>query len=274
MKPSEWFVERRYLFLFGLTQYYNQSWAGAWKRRLRYTNNLERLFWTRRQAQAHADKLNGASTMAPTTPAPEGLHAACESCGRPLRAERPVLACQCARLVMRAPTVAPAEGLARIAADLAAQQEPLPADMQRVLTDHLDDFLDPATPPAPAGAEAATLNDNGIDSKVIAGAPLDELDRIADDCRESAALCNVDSAEGQHWVRLAVALETIRGRLAADHAALRAECERLTMENRTTWQQNVTLREGILPLHQRADAAEARVRELEATLSKKDRQDG
>lgn len=39
----------------------------------------------------------------------------------------------------------------------------------------------------------------------------DRLDEIADDCRETAALNGVDSAEGQHWVRLAVELEAIAG---------------------------------------------------------------
>lgn len=57
-KQRPWYPVRRYLVLWGLERVLWSDWAGTGYKWLRYDNGCSRLFWTRAQAQAHADKLN------------------------------------------------------------------------------------------------------------------------------------------------------------------------------------------------------------------------
>lgn len=52
------FVPWRLWFLYAVAERVHCDWLGSGYRFVRYRNGLIRRFWTRAQAQAHADKLN------------------------------------------------------------------------------------------------------------------------------------------------------------------------------------------------------------------------
>lgn len=56
--PGPWEPYRHWLFLWRLEHIVMQDWAGTGIAYLKHKNGLVRLFWTRKQAQAYADKLN------------------------------------------------------------------------------------------------------------------------------------------------------------------------------------------------------------------------
>lgn len=56
--PGPWFPDRRW-GLYILSRCLFTNFAGSGYKHLRYSNGLRHYFWTRKQAQRHADKLNG-----------------------------------------------------------------------------------------------------------------------------------------------------------------------------------------------------------------------
>ena len=58
---NPWYPRRHFLVFWGLERVLWSDRAGTAYKWLRYRNDILLLFWTRAQAQAHADKLNGAT---------------------------------------------------------------------------------------------------------------------------------------------------------------------------------------------------------------------
>lgn len=56
--PGPWFPSRRGL-LFVLSRCVYEDFLGSGYKHLRYKNGMKRYFWTRAQAQRHANLLNG-----------------------------------------------------------------------------------------------------------------------------------------------------------------------------------------------------------------------
>lgn len=57
-----WEPARHWLVFWRLERVAFTNWAGTGFKWLRYRNGLLRLFWTKKQAQAHADALNAEYT--------------------------------------------------------------------------------------------------------------------------------------------------------------------------------------------------------------------
>ena len=60
---GEWYPHRHWLFLWRLEQVAYTDFLGSSIRFHKYANGFVRTFWTRRQAQLHADQLNKDTTQ-------------------------------------------------------------------------------------------------------------------------------------------------------------------------------------------------------------------